>query len=147
MPELDGLELQQHLTHKGILIPIIFLTGHGDIPMSVRAIKAGATEFLTKPVEADALVKAVQDALQLAAARRQTAEETATWTARFATLTPRQREVMKHIVAGQLNKQIAFDLGTGEQNIKLHRAQIMKKMGADSLADLVRIAERLGIGK
>jgi FixJ family two-component response regulator len=145
MPELDGLELQQHLTLKGILIPIIFLTGHGDIPMSVRAIKAGATEFLTKPVEAGALVEAVQDALRLAAARRQTAAETAAWTARFSTLTPRQREVMQHIVAGQLNKQIAFDLGTGEQNIKLHRAQIMKKMGADSLADLVRIAERLHI--
>ena len=147
MPELDGLELQRHLTHQGILIPIVFLTGHGDIPTSVRAIKAGATDFLTKPVDAAALVQAVQAALQLAAARRQTAAETAALTARLATLTPRQREVMQHIVAGQLNKQIAFDLGTGEQNIKLHRAQIMRKMGADSLADLVRIAERLGISK
>jgi FixJ family two-component response regulator len=145
MPELDGLELQQHLTHKGFLIPIIFLTGHGDIPTSVRAIKAGATEFLTKPVETAALVKALQEALQLAAARHQTAVETAALTSRFETLTPRQREVMKHIVAGRLNKQIAYDLGTGEQNIKLHRAQIMKKMGVDSLADLVRTAERLGI--
>ncbi len=147
MPELDGLELQRRLTHQGILIPIIFLTGHGDIPMSVRAIKAGATEFLTKPVDAAALVQAVRAALQMAETRRQAAAETAALAARLASLTPRQREVMKHVVAGQLNKQIAFDLGTGEQNIKLHRAQIMRKMGVDSLADLVRVAERLGIGK
>jgi FixJ family two-component response regulator len=147
MPELDGLELQRHLTHQGILIPIIFLTGHGDIPLSVRAIKAGATDFLTKPVDAAALVQAVRAALQLAETRYREAAETAALSARLARLTPRQLEVMKHIVAGQLNKQIAFDLGTGEQNIKLHRAQIMKKMGVESLADLVRIAERLGIGK
>jgi FixJ family two-component response regulator len=147
MPELDGLELQRHLTHQGILIPIIFVTGHGDIPTSVRAIKAGATDFLTKPVDAAALVQAVRAALQLAETRRREASETAEFAARLASLTPRQREVMKHVVAGQLNKQIAFDLGTGEQNIKLHRAQIMKKMGVESLADLVRVAERLGIGK
>jgi FixJ family two-component response regulator len=147
MPELDGLELQRHLTHQGILIPIIFVTGHGDIPTSVRAIKAGATDFLTKPVDAAALVQAVRAALQLAETRRRETAETAELAARLASLTPRQREVMKHVVAGQLNKQIAFDLGTGEQNIKLHRAQIMKKMGVESLADLVRIAERLGIGK
>jgi FixJ family two-component response regulator len=147
MPELNGLELQRHLTHQGILIPIIFLTGHGDIPMSVRAIKAGATEFLTKPVDADALVQAVRAALQIAETRRQAASETAALAARLASLTPRQLEVMKHIVTGQLNKQVAFDLGTGEQNIKLHRAHIMRKMGVDSLADLVRVAERLSIGK
>jgi len=147
MPELDGLELQRHLTHQGILIPIIFLTGHGDIPMSVRAVKAGATDFLTKPADAAALVQAVRAALQLAETRCREAAETAALAARLARLTPRQLEVMKHIVAGQLNKQIAFDLGTGEQNIKLHRAQIMKKMGVESLADLVRVAERLGIGK
>ncbi len=147
MPELDGLQLQQHLTRQGILIPIIFLTGHGDIPTSVRAIKAGATDFLTKPVDAAALVGAVRSALRTAESRRQAAADTETWKARLASLTPRQREVMEHIVAGQLNKQIAFDLGTGEQNIKLHRAQIMRKMRVDSLAELVRIAERLGIGK
>jgi FixJ family two-component response regulator len=146
MPELDGLELQRHLTHQGILITIIFVTGHGDIPMSVRAIKAGAADFLTKPVDAAALVQAVRAALQLAETRRREAAETAELAARLASLTPRQREVMKHVAAGQLNKQIAFDLGTGEQNIKLHRAQIMKKMGVESLADLVRVAERLGIG-
>ena len=147
MPELDGLKLQQHLTHQGILIPIIFLTGHGDIPMSVRAIKAGATDFLAKPVDAAVLVGAVRDALQIAEIRWRAAAETEALTARMASLTPRQREVMEHIVAGQLNKQVAYDLGTGEQNIKLHRAQIMRKMGVDSLAELVRIAERLGIGK
>jgi FixJ family two-component response regulator len=146
MPELDGLELQQRLAHEGILIPIIFLTGHGDIPMSVRAIKAGATDFLTKPVDADVLVGAVRAALQIAETRRQAAEETEAWRARLTSLTARQREVMEHIVAGQLNKQIAADLGTGEQNIKLHRAEVMRKMAVGSLAELVRIAERLGIG-
>jgi len=147
MPELDGLELQRRLTHQGILIPIIFLTGHGDIPMSVRAIKAGATDFLTKPVDAAALVQAVRAALQTAATRRQEIAEAAALTARLATLTPREREVMEHVVVGQLNKQIAGDLGTGEQNIKLHRAHIMEKMGVESLADLVRAAARLGMGK
>ena len=147
MPELDGLKLQRRLTHEGIMIPIIFLTGHGDIPMSVRAIKAGASDFLTKPVNAAALVQAVNTALQLAETQRQEIAETAMFAARLATLTPREREVMEHVVAGQLNKQIAADLGTGEQNIKLHRAHIMKKMGVESLADLVRAAERLGVGK
>lgn len=146
MPGLDGLELQRHLTHQGILIPIIFLTGHGDIPMSVRAIKAGASDFLTKPVDAAALVQAVRAALQTAENRRQMVAETAALAARLATLTPREREVMEHVVAGQLNKQIAADLGTGEQNIKLHRAHIMQKMAVESLADLVRAAERLGVG-
>ena len=147
MPELNGLELQQRLTHQGILIPIIFLTGHGDIPMSVRAIKAGATDFLTKPVDSAALIQAVRTALQAAEVRRQTIAENEALASRLASLTPREREVMEHVVSGQLNKQIAYDLGTGEQNIKLHRAHIMKKMGVDSLADLVRAAGRLGIGK
>lgn len=147
MPELDGLALQRRLMHQGILIPIIFLTGHGDIPMSVRAIKAGATDFLTKPVDAVALVAAVNTALQTAESRRQTISETAALAARLASLTPREHEVMKHIVAGRLNKQIAADLGTGEQNIKFHRAHIMEKMGVESLADLVHAAERLGIRK
>ncbi|MBP1598985.1 MAG: Response regulator [Acidobacteria bacterium] len=147
MPELDGLELQRRLTREGILIPIIFLTGHGDIPMSVSAIKAGATDFLTKPVEAGTLARAVRAALELAETRRQTIAETAALAARFATLTRREREVMEHVSAGHLNKQIAFDLGTGEQNIKIHRAHVMKKMGVNSLADLVRAAGRLGIGK
>jgi FixJ family two-component response regulator len=147
MPELDGLTLQRRLTHEGIMIPIIFLTGHGDIPMSVRAIKAGATDFLTKPVDAAALVKAVNTALELAGMQRREIAETAQLAARLATLTPRELEVMEHVVAGQLNKQIAADLGTGEQNIKLHRMHVMKKMGVESLADLVRAAGRLGVVK
>ena len=147
MPELGGLELQQRLTHKGILIPIIFLTGHGDIPMSVRAIKAGATEFLTKPVDAVALVRAVRAALETARTRHQAIVETAALAARLAALTPREREVMELVVSGKLNKQIAADLGTGEQNIKLHRQHIMHKMAVVSVADLVRAAERLGVGK
>jgi FixJ family two-component response regulator len=145
MPELDGLALQRRLTYQGILIPIIFLTGHGDIPMSVRAIKAGATDFLTKPVDKTRLISAVRAALYAAKSQRQTIAETAALAARLATLTPREREVMEHVVAGQLNKQIAGDLGTGEQNIKLHRMHVMKKMGVESLADLVRAAERLGL--
>jgi len=147
MPELDGLELQRRLTHEGILLPIIFVTGHGDIPMSVHAIKAGATDFLTKPVDAAALVRAVRAALELAESRRQQNAEAAALATRLASLTPREREVMEHVVAGRLNKQIAADLGTGESNIKLHRAHIMRKMGVESLADLVRAAEWLGIGK
>lgn len=147
MPELDGLELQRRLTRHGILIPIIFLTGHGDIPMSVRAIKAGAVDFLTKPVEDATLVQAVRAALRVAATRRQSSAQSAELAGRLASLTPREREVMEHVVAGQLNKQIAADLGTGEKNIKLHRAHIMRKMGVGSLADLVRAAVRLGIVK
>jgi FixJ family two-component response regulator len=146
MPGLDGLELQRHLAHRGIAIPIVFLTGHGDIPMSVRAIKAGATDFLTKPVDATALVQAVRNALEIAEARRREIAETAALAARLATLTPREREVMEHVVAGQLNKQVAADLGTGEQNIKVHRKHVMAKMGVRSLADLVRAAQRLGVG-
>ncbi|MCL4788664.1 MAG: response regulator [Verrucomicrobia bacterium] len=147
MPELDGLELQRRLDQQDIPLPIIFLTGHGDIPMSVRAIKAGATDFLTKPVDAAALVAAVRVALQTAENRRQTLAELQDLKTRLASLTPREREVMEHVVAGQLNKQVAADLGTGEQNIKLHRAHVMEKMGVESLADLVRAAERLGVGK
>ena len=147
MPELDGLELQRQLTHQGILIPIIFLTAHGDVPMSVRAIKAGATDFLVKPVDAAVLVPAVRAALHAAEMRRQAIAETAALGARHATLTPREREVMEHVVSGQLNKQIAADLGTGEQNIKVHRGRVMEKMAVESLADLVRAAERLGVGK
>lgn len=139
MPELDGLELQRRLVQQKVLIPIIFLTGHGDIPTSVSAMKAGARDFLTKPVDAAALIEAVQSALALALVQVSLA-------ARLATLSPREREVMKHVVAGKLNKQIAAELGTGEQNIKQRRAQVMRKMGVESVAELVRAAQRLGIG-
>ncbi len=147
MPELDGLELQRRLTKEEAPLPIIFLTGHGDIPMSVRAIKAGATDFLTKPVDAAALVAAVRLALQVGEDRRRAFAAKEALQARLATLTPREREVMEHVVAGRLNKQIAADLGTGEPNIKLHRAHVMEKMGVESLAELVRAAERLGVGR
>ena len=143
MPELDGLHLQRRLTHQGILLPIVFLTGHGDIPMSVRAMKAGAVDFLTKPVKDVDLLRAVRAALVRAAEQR----EIAVISGRLSRLTPREREVMEYVIAGKLNKQIAFDLGTGEQNIKIHRGRMMQKMGLVSVADLVRIAERLGIGR
>src|SRR6266404_1202315 len=138
MPDLDGLHLQRRLTHGGILLPIVFLTGHGDIPMSVRAMKAGAVDFLTKPVRDTDLLRAVRAAQQ---------RETAAISVRLTRLTPREREVMEHVITGKLNKQIAFDLGTGEQNIKIHRGRMMHKMGLESVADLVRIAEKLGIGR
>ena len=147
MPELDGLELQRRLTNAGVLVPIVFLTGTGDIPMSVRAIKEGAVDFLTKPVNDTDLLRAVRAALELAASRKTAHAEIAALSARYATLTPREREVMAHVVAGELNKQIAADLGTGEQNIKIHRGRVMEKMGVVSLADLVRAGERLGVGK
>jgi FixJ family two-component response regulator len=147
MPELNGLELQERLTRSGILVPIVFLTGHGDIPMSVQAIKAGAVDFLTKPVKDADLLRAVRAALQRAAEQRDTISEIALLRQRYSRLTPRETEVMALVVAGQLNKQIAADLGTGEHTIKVHRARVMEKMGVVSLADLVRAAERLGLGQ
>ncbi len=147
MPELDGLELQQRLTQSGVLLPIVFLTGHGDIPMSVRAIKAGALDFLTKPVKDVDLLRAVRVALQRAVEQRELIRETALLRQRYSGLTPREREVMAHVVAGELNKQVADALGIGEHTVKVHRSHIMEKMGVPSLADLVRAAERLGLGK
>ena len=145
MPELNGLELQEHLTRAGLLVPIVFLTGHGDIPMSVQAIKSGAVDFLTKPVKDAELLRAVRAALQRAEEQRELIFEIALLQKRHASLTPRESEVMAHVVAGRLNKQIADDLGAGEHTIKIHRARVMHKMGVESLADLVRAAERLGL--
>lgn len=145
MPGIDGLELQRRLTRDGTLLPIVFLTGHGDIPMSVEAIKAGAVDFLTKPLDEAALLDAVRSALKLAGEQASRRREMAALRARLQRLTPREREVLEHVVAGQLNKQIAADLGTGEQTIKVHRGRVMEKMGVASLADLVRVAERLGV--
>jgi FixJ family two-component response regulator len=143
MPELDGMKFQQLLAERGLRIPIIFLTAHGDIPMSVRAVKAGATDFLTKPVNDADLLRAVRAALKTAA--KLAAEQSAyqALSTRHATLTPREKEVMALVVRGMLNKQIAAQLGTGEQNVKIHRSRVMGKMGVISLADLVRAAERL----
>jgi FixJ family two-component response regulator len=145
MPGIDGLELQRQLSREGIMLPIVFLTGHGDIPMSVRAIKAGAIDFLTKPVNDTELLRAVRAALQRAEEQRVFVTETAALRERLARLTPREQEVLEHVISGKLNKQIAADLGTGEQNIKIHRGRMMEKMGVQSVAELVRLAERLGV--
>ena len=138
LPGLSGLDLQAELKKSGVDMPIIFLTGRGDIPMSVRAMKAGAVEFLTKPFRQDELLDAVQEAL-----RRD--RETAELRKRLRTLTPREHQVLALVVTGLLNKQIAGELGTTEETIKVHRGRVMSKMGAGSLADLVRMAEKLKI--
>ncbi|HUO10585.1 MAG TPA: response regulator [Phycisphaerae bacterium] len=143
MPEVNGLELQERLTLSGVLVPIVFLTGHGDIPMSVRAMKAGAQDFLTKPVNDAELLLAVRAALQRSAEHHEVISATAILQQRYSRLTPRECEVMAHVVKGHLNKQIAAALGIGEHTIKVHRARVMEKMGVDSVADLVRAAERL----
>jgi FixJ family two-component response regulator len=146
MPGLDGLELQRHLSEAGRSIPIVFVTGHGDIPMSVRAIKGGAKDFLTKPVEARALVAAVRTAIEQDTAERQARAEDEELRQRLASLTPREREVLAGMAAGRLNKQIASDLGVVEQTIKFHRGRIMERMQAKTAAELMHIVARLGIG-
>jgi FixJ family two-component response regulator len=143
MPGLNGLELQEALTTKGCAIPIIFLTGHGDIPTSVRAMKSGAFAFLTKPVNDDDLIKAAHAALEKNRVARLSRDELDDIRERLATLTPREHEVLTHVVTGQLNKQIAYDLGTVEKTIKVHRARVMEKMKVHSVAELVRLTERL----
>jgi FixJ family two-component response regulator len=145
MPDLDGLALQQALAAKGIERPVIFLTGRGDIPTTVRAMKAGAVDFLTKPVDANALLAAIDNARERESRDREARAEMEFFIARLATLTPREREVLGHVIAGRLNKQIAYDLGTVEKTIKVHRSRMMEKMGVRSLAELVRLAERAGI--
>lgn len=147
MPELDGLKLQEQLVRSRVLMPVIFLTGHGDIPMSVRAIKSGAVDFLTKPVDDVDLLRAVRSALLVAGVRRQQMTEAQELRSRYARLTPREREVMKHVVAGRMNKQIAGVIGTGEQTVKVHRARVMAKLGIGSLPDLVRAAQRLDLDR
>jgi FixJ family two-component response regulator len=145
MPGLDGLALQQRLATVGQTLPIVFVTGHGDIPMSVRAIKAGAADFLTKPVEAAALIAAVRGAIAQSMAARQTQTDTAALRQRYAGLTPREREVLAGVAAGRLNKQIAADLGIVEQTVKFHRAHIMERMQAKTVAELMLIVAQLGI--
>ena len=145
MPGLSGLDLQKQASEAGLEIPIIFITGHGDIPMSVRAMKAGAVEFLTKPFRDQDLLDAIQQALERSRKAREQLAATEELRGRFALLTPREREVMERVVAGLLNKQIGAELGTSETTVKIHRHQVMEKMGADSLPELVRMADRLGI--
>jgi FixJ family two-component response regulator len=147
MPGLDGLELQQALSAGGSQRPVIFLTGKGDIPTSVRAMKAGAIDFLTKPVNDDDLLAAISRAEKEDAVTRRANAELDSINARFAILTPREREVMTHVIAGRLNKQIAGDLGTVEKTIKVHRGRVMEKLGVRSVADLVRLAEKAGISR
>ena len=145
MPGLSGMELQGELAQSGINIPIIFITGHGDIPMSVRAMKAGAVEFLTKPFRSRSLLEAVRAAIERDRSAHKARSEAGELRQRYEQLTPREREVMALVVAGQLNKQVAGELTTTERTIKFHRAHIMQKMRAESLADLVRMTEKLGI--
>jgi FixJ family two-component response regulator len=145
MPRLDGFEVQEHLARRGDSLPVIFLTGHGDIRASVRSMKAGAHDFLTKPVVAEELLAAVQSALETSCVQQQADLEIADLRRRLENLTPRQREVFRYVIAGKINKAIAAELGTGEQNVKVHRRRVMRKMGAGSLAELVRIAQTLGI--
>jgi FixJ family two-component response regulator len=145
MPGLDGIELQRILTTQTTYFPVIFLTGKGDIPTSVRAMRAGAIDFLTKPVDANELIAALGRAQAQAESARRTNSELDAIKARIARLTPRERQVLEHVVGGRLNKQIAGALGTVEKTIKVHRGRLMDKMGARSLADLVRMAERAGI--
>ena len=145
LPGLSGLDLQRELAAHGVKLPIIFITGYGDIPMSVRAMKAGATEFLTKPFRDQDLLDAIQQALERDRVARQHSSETAELRKRFDALTSREREVMSLVVAGWLNKQIGFELKISEITVKIHRGRVMNKMGAQSLAELVRMTERLQI--
>ena len=146
MPGLSGLELQKMLEQQASHLPIIFLTGRGDIAASVQAMKHGASDFLTKPVDDALLIATIHDALARDQALRPARIEQERIAKRLATLTKRERQVLEHVVAGRLNKQIAADLGTVEKTIKYHRANLMRKMGVRVVADLVKVAERAGVG-
>lgn len=145
LPEIGGLDLQREMVERGIHYPVIFVTGHGDIPMSVQAMKAGAVEFLTKPFRDQDLLDAISAAIQRDRAARTKRADTAELRKCYDDLTPREKEVVSMVISGLLNKQIAVELGASEKTIKIHRGRAMQKMRADSLADLVRMAERLHI--
>ena len=145
LPDLTGLELQQRIAELQIDLPIVFITGRGDIPMSVRAMKAGALEFLQKPFDDEALIEAIRQGIDRSQSTRSAAEQRAGLQQRYQSLTPRERQVFALVVRGLLNKQIAGELGTAERTVKIHRGQVMRKMAAPSLPDLVRMAEQLSI--
>lgn len=145
LPGVSGLEFQGQLARMGIELPIVFMTGHGDVPMSVRAMKAGAADFLTKPFRDQDMLDAVSSAIEADRQRRATAEAGRDVRARFEGLSPREREVMTLVTRGLMNKQVAGELGLSEITVKLYRAQAMRKMGAGTLADLVRMAEQLAL--
>jgi FixJ family two-component response regulator len=145
MPGLSGLELQKRMAEVEMEIPIVFLTGHGNIPASVQAMKAGAVEFLTKPFDEEALLKAIQEAIERDQRTRREHAQIRELRDRYESLTAREQQVMQQVVSGLLNKQIAADLNIAEYTVKIHRGHVMRKMHADSLADLVRMAENLGI--
>lgn len=145
MPTVSGLDLQEYLADKSIPLPIVFITGHGTVPMSVKAMKAGAVDFLPKPFSDADLLDAVRQALEADRRARREHEQVASLKGRLNTLTPREHEVFRLVVQGLLNKQIAFELGTAEKTVKVHRARVMAKMGAQSVAELVRFADKLSI--
>jgi FixJ family two-component response regulator len=146
MPECSGLELQQRLLQQGVGLPVVFVTGHGDVPSSVRAMRDGAMDFLLKPVDADALIAAVRRGIERDREQRARRSERSGIEGRLASLTPREREILPHLVTGRLNKQIAAEFGIVEKTVKVHRARILHKFGVNSLAELVRLAALVGIG-